>query len=185
MSSDDDYGTILPSNFTHKGYTVEETKPVEPESTLLTYTDLQERPSDFDDIDALRKQLSRNPNVPPVDRERMLELFQCALLPFFVRRTREERRIIAMAELVVCDTAFESFGLIEEVVVDEKYRGRGIAKEMLWRIIRKAQLIGLHHIDLTSGPDRVEANQLYTTLGFQRRETNMYRIAVFRGTKTE
>lgn len=157
---------------------MEETKPVEPESTLLTYTDLQERPSDFDDIDALRKQLSRNPNVTPVDRERMREVFQCNLLPFFVRRTRNERRIIAMAELVVCDTAFQSFGLIEDVVVDEKYRGRGIAKEMLWRIIRKAKIIGLSHIDLTSGLDRVAANQLYTVLGFQRRETNVYRIAI-------
>ena len=164
---------------------MEETKPVEPESCLLTYTDLVERPSDFEDIDSLRRQLSKNPEkVIPLDRAYVLETFGGR--PYvLVRRTKNERRIIAMSELVVVDKAFESFGLVEEVVTLEPYRRRGIAKEMLWKILQRAAQMKLGHVDLTSAPERVEANQLYTVLGFQRRETNMYRMTIPRDIQTE
>ncbi len=64
---------------------------------------------------------------------------------------------------------------IEDVVVDESERGKGIGKAMMLFAIDFARSAGAREIDLTSRPERIEANLLYTKLGFVRRETNAYR----------
>ena len=40
----------------------------------------------------------------------------------------------------------------------------------------EAQRLGLRHVDLTSRPAREAANALYQSLGYERRETNVYRL---------
>jgi ribosomal protein S18 acetylase RimI-like enzyme len=65
---------------------------------------------------------------------------------------------------------------IEDVVVDEGARGRGIGQALTHEALRIARDAGARTVDLTSRPDRVAANRLYEKLGFRRRETNVYRI---------
>ncbi len=65
---------------------------------------------------------------------------------------------------------------IEDVVVDQKYRGVGIGKALILNAIEMAQKLGGHYIDLTSRTSRIEANHLYQGLGFEKRETNVYRL---------
>jgi len=67
---------------------------------------------------------------------------------------------------------------IEDVVVDEAYRGRGIGKKLMVHAIEYAKSAGAKSVDLTSRPARVEANKLYRELGFVLRETNVYRYSV-------
>jgi ribosomal protein S18 acetylase RimI-like enzyme len=64
---------------------------------------------------------------------------------------------------------------IEDVVVDESYRRRGLAGSLVRHALSFAKDLGAITIDLTSSPGRVAANALYQHLGFTRRETNVYR----------
>jgi ribosomal protein S18 acetylase RimI-like enzyme len=65
---------------------------------------------------------------------------------------------------------------IEDVVVDDAARGRGIARALTQTAIHIARDEGAHTVDLTSRPSRVAANRLYRKMGFVPRETNVYRF---------
>ncbi len=65
---------------------------------------------------------------------------------------------------------------IEDVVVDESARGRGIGAALNRRAVEIAQQAGARTVDLTSRPDREAANRLYARLGFNQRNTNVYRL---------
>jgi ribosomal protein S18 acetylase RimI-like enzyme len=64
---------------------------------------------------------------------------------------------------------------IEDVVVDEDARGRGAGEALTREALRIAADAGARTVDLTSRPDREDANRLYERLGFRRRETTVYR----------
>ena len=65
---------------------------------------------------------------------------------------------------------------IEDVVVDETFRGQGLSKLLVAHAIEfvKSQHIPL--LMLTSNPKRIAANKLYQAMGFERKETNVYRM---------
>lgn len=65
---------------------------------------------------------------------------------------------------------------IEDVVVHEKARGKGIAVALMEKAVDKAKELGIEKVDLTSQPFRVAANNLYVRQGFELRETNVYRM---------
>jgi ribosomal protein S18 acetylase RimI-like enzyme len=67
---------------------------------------------------------------------------------------------------------------IEDVVVDETARGRGIGEALNREALERARRAGAATVDLTSRPSREAANRLYQRLGFQRRDTNIYRLAL-------
>jgi len=68
--------------------------------------------------------------------------------------------------------------MIEDVVVDERQRGRGVAAALTLAALERARAAGARTVDLTSRPSRVAANRLYVKLGFTQRETNAYRFAL-------
>lgn len=65
---------------------------------------------------------------------------------------------------------------IEDVVVDEAARGKGVGAALNTEAIRLATEMGAKSIDLTSRPSREAANRLYQRLGFEVRDTNVYRF---------
>jgi ribosomal protein S18 acetylase RimI-like enzyme len=65
---------------------------------------------------------------------------------------------------------------IEDVVVDNSMRGRGVASELTRAALELAAARGAHTVDLTSRPSREAANRLYQHLGFEQRETSVYRF---------
>ena len=66
---------------------------------------------------------------------------------------------------------------IEDVVVDEAARGRGVGASLTQEAVRIAREAGARSVDLTSRPSRAAANRLYERLGFQLRESKLYRLA--------
>jgi len=64
---------------------------------------------------------------------------------------------------------------IEDVVVDDAARGKGVGRLLNDVAIEKAKAAGARTVDLTSRPSRVAANRLYQRIGFEQRETNVYR----------
>ncbi|MDI6103714.1 GNAT family N-acetyltransferase [Actinoplanes sp. NEAU-A12] len=66
---------------------------------------------------------------------------------------------------------------IEDVVVDEAARGRGVGAALTHEAVRLAREAGARTVDLTSRPSRAAANRLYERLGFQVRDSKVYRLA--------
>lgn len=67
---------------------------------------------------------------------------------------------------------------IEDVIVDEGARGQGVGAALTVAAIDLAGNRGVKTIDLTSRPSREAANALYLKLGFQPRQTNVYRFFI-------
>ena len=65
---------------------------------------------------------------------------------------------------------------IEDVVMDEKYRGQGFSKQLVTDAVRFVKEQGIPLIMLTSNPTRIAANKLYQKLGFEQKQTNVYRM---------
>lgn len=65
---------------------------------------------------------------------------------------------------------------IEDVVVDEGARRRGVAEALTRRALALAGDAGARTVDLTSRPAREAANLLYAKLGFEQRDTTVYRM---------
>ena len=67
---------------------------------------------------------------------------------------------------------------IEDVVVAQSARGRGVGKLLSERAVSLAGELGAKTVDLTSRPTREAANALYKKVGFSMRETNVYRYKI-------
>lgn len=65
---------------------------------------------------------------------------------------------------------------IEDVVVDEQARGRGVGEALNRAALDQARRAGARTVDLTSRPSREAANRLYRRIGFEQRATNVYRF---------
>jgi ribosomal protein S18 acetylase RimI-like enzyme len=87
----------------------------------------------------------------------------------------DAKRIVGCATLCVYESPSGRKASVEDVVVSSAFRGQGIGRTLLQRIIdfagSKLTPIDLH---LTSNPSRAEANALYQALGFEKRDTNVY-----------
>jgi ribosomal protein S18 acetylase RimI-like enzyme len=87
-------------------------------------------------------------------------------------------RIVGLLTLVMFKIPTGLRAWIEDVVVDESVRGRGIGEALNREAIRIALSSGAVTIDLTSRPSREAANRLYRRIGFEARATNVYRYAI-------
>ena len=65
---------------------------------------------------------------------------------------------------------------IEDVVVDEAFRGQGLSKLLVAHAIEFTKSQQIPSLMLTSNPKRIAANKLYQKMGFERKETNVYRM---------
>jgi ribosomal protein S18 acetylase RimI-like enzyme len=64
---------------------------------------------------------------------------------------------------------------IEDVVVDGAARGSGVGELLNRAALDEAHARGAKDVSLTSRPSREAANRLYRRIGFEPRETNVYR----------
>jgi ribosomal protein S18 acetylase RimI-like enzyme len=67
---------------------------------------------------------------------------------------------------------------IEDVVVDESARGRGVGEALTLDAVVRARAAGARSVELTSRPTRGAANRLYRRLGFEERDTNVLRLTL-------
>ncbi len=88
----------------------------------------------------------------------------------------DEKKIIGMGTMIIFDTLFGRRGRIEDVVIHEQYRGRGLGEKLVRKLISLAKRLKVRRIDLTSRPYRIAAHALYEKVGFKKYETNVYRM---------
>ena len=86
-----------------------------------------------------------------------------------------EGRIIGTLTLVLFRIPTGVRGWIEDVIVDEAERGHGVGEALTAEAVRVAGAAGARTLDLTSRPSREAAHRLYTKLGFEVRDTSVYR----------
>ena len=89
---------------------------------------------------------------------------------------KENGEVCGMLTLAVFRTPTGVRALIEDVVVRTDARGKGVGSALVKAVLELAKSHHATTVDLTSRPGREAANRLYQKIGFQNRETNVYRI---------
>lgn len=110
---------------------------------------------------------------PPPTRAEMEALVASDASVMFV--ARDTTGILGSLTLVLFRIPTGLRAWIEDVVVDEAARGKGVGAALNTAAIEHAREAGARTVDLTSRPHREAANRLYRRLGFVQRDTNVYR----------
>lgn len=113
-------------------------------------------------------------SAPPLTYDAFEALLAHDAIDFFVART--EGAVVGMLTLATFPIPTGTRAWIEDVVVSPAARGTGAGSALVRAAIDRAQQLGARTVDLTSRPSREAANRLYLKLGFQPRETNVYRF---------
>ncbi|GAC1509835.1 MAG: GNAT family N-acetyltransferase [Candidatus Dormibacteraceae bacterium] len=86
--------------------------------------------------------------------------------------------VVGTTTVIVYTTPFWIKARLDEVVVDEGARGKGVGAALVTAALDVAREKGAQVAELQSGVQRGAANRLYPRMGFKRRETNVYRIVL-------
>ena len=89
---------------------------------------------------------------------------------------RDGAKIVGTAAIVVYTTPIWVKARIEDVVVDRTARGHGVGEALVKRCIEVARNRGAAMVELQSARSREAANRLYPRLGFELRDSNVYRL---------
>ncbi|RUP47769.1 acetyltransferase, GNAT family [Jimgerdemannia flammicorona] len=132
-------------------------------------------PEIFAAFSRLLPQLSSS--APPLTYDYLSRVISSPHNYVFVAEASADSDILGTLTLTTAPTITGVRAHIEDVVVDSAARGRGVGSALIMEAVRIANSHELRamSVDLTSRPERVEANQLYQKLGFQKRGTNVYR----------
>jgi ribosomal protein S18 acetylase RimI-like enzyme len=122
-------------------------------------------------VNHLLPQLSPSAQLISLDRLQALAASESTRLYL----AREGDHIHGMLSLVVFAIPTGTKAWVEDVVVDDGARGKGVGKSLMRHATEQAEKLGAKAVDLTSRPSREAANKLYRSLGFETRETNVYR----------
>ena len=123
-------------------------------------------------------------NNPPPTRQQLVEMLAApSSILYLARHPDFDDEIIGLATLVIYMVPTGVRGYIEDVVVDERARGKRIGEDLSLACLDYAEQAGAPQVMLTSNPDRQAANRLYQRMGFELRKTNVYRYS-FKGRKS-
>ncbi len=126
-------------------------------------------------VEAMRRlvpQLSRS--SPPPDATMLQRIVDSDSSLLFV--ALDDDAIVGSLTLVIFVIPTGTRAWIEDVVIDESARGKGVGTTLNSVALARAAAEGARTVDLTSRPAREAANRLYRRLGFVKRDTNVYRF---------
>jgi ribosomal protein S18 acetylase RimI-like enzyme len=109
----------------------------------------------------------------PISAQELEEIIESDTTVLFAARSNQE--IVGLLTLAIFRIPTGVRAWIEDVVVDDKARGKGVGDALNRAALAEAGRRGAKTVDLTSRPSREAANRLYQRLGFKQRETNVYR----------
>lgn len=91
---------------------------------------------------------------------------------------KEENRIVGIAMMAIYKVISGHKGMIEDVVVDQAQRGKGIGRKLMEKLLEEGKNKNLDEILLFSGHHRTPAITLYKSLGFQLKDSGLYRLVL-------
>jgi len=115
-----------------------------------------------------------NAALPVTTMERLRAIVADPAVTLLLARDGDE--IVGTATVIVYTTPFWVKARIDDVVVDEAARGKGVGQALVNACLDVARTRGAQVAELQSGVQREAANRLYPRMGFKRRESNLYRL---------
>ncbi len=129
----------------------------------------------YDAFERLIPQLSSSAKIPSWDELSDLISSKAGIVLAAVDEDDPEEKILGTMTLVIFRIPTGLRAWVEDVVVDNAERGKGIGEKLIRAAIERAKTEGCRTIDLTSNPKREAAHRLYKRCGFEIRETCVFR----------
>jgi ribosomal protein S18 acetylase RimI-like enzyme len=114
---------------------------------------------------------------PPPDAAKLRRIVDSDASTILVARD-DEGRIVGSMTLAMFAIPTGLRAWIEDVVVDGEARGQRVGTLLNERALEIARNAGARTVELTSRPSREAANHMYLRMGFEVRETNVYRYTL-------
>ncbi|MFG1793685.1 GNAT family N-acetyltransferase [Nocardia sp. NPDC049149] len=124
-------------------------------------------------FERLLPQLSQS--AKRLDRAALAQLVSAESTTVLVARS--DGKLVGTLSLVMFPIPSGLRARVEDVVVDDSARGQGIGAALIEEAKSRATAAGARTLDLTSRASRTAANRLYERLGFQPRDSQVYRFS--------
>src|SRR3989344_9401321 len=127
--------------------------------------------TDLKDINMLMPQTARKPHfLSFVELKRMVSQGWHCRLSVARYKVGDKMPIVGMAAVTFVLIPTGSVAVIEDVIVDEAFRGLGLGKSMIKELIEVVKKNKAKHIGLRADPRAKIANKMYQGLGFWKSE---------------
>ena len=97
-----------------------------------------------------------------------------AILDGYVSKVEEDGKLLGMGWIFPKLTMLRRQAVVEDMIVEQNQRGKGLGEKILKDLIKWAKKEGVEVVELTTNPKRIAANSLYKKVGFKLHETNHY-----------
>jgi glucosamine-phosphate N-acetyltransferase len=126
--------------------------------------------ADFEDVQKLLKQLWPDVISKPDELRTVFERAVTSTSQKLIVAV-VENSIVGFCSLTLKNNLWQAgtLGIVDELVVDNRYRGQGIGKSLIEKITEIALKNKCKRIELDSSFHRTEAHQFYEHLGFVKR----------------
>jgi ribosomal protein S18 acetylase RimI-like enzyme len=112
--------------------------------------------------------------IPPTQEELKKLVNSESSMLLVAQKDREDKQLLGGLCLTIYRVPTGVRSIIEDLIVDESARRRGVGQALIHYAIELAREAGAAGITLTSNPQREAANQFYKSIGFELRKTNPY-----------
>ena len=129
-------------------------------------------PENAEAIRNLTKQIGNNYHL--LTDEELKELLSSKNTKIIVAKDMD--KIIGMITLTLIRIPYRKKAFLDDVVVDKSYRGHGLGTQLFKKALDLAKEEKVAYAEFTSAPHRTAANSLYQKLGFEKKDTNVYRV---------
>jgi len=119
-----------------------------------------------------------NATLPVPDLERLERLIADPDVVLLVAKDGDE--VVGTTTVIVYTTPFWIKARLDEVVVDAAARGKGVGDALVDAALEVGRKRGAQVAELQSGrgPARAAAHRLYERIGFEIRDTDVFRISL-------
>jgi ribosomal protein S18 acetylase RimI-like enzyme len=115
-------------------------------------------------------------NYKPFSDDEFREMVQNPQSFLFIAREVVSNKVAGVVMIIIYRIPDSKKVYLDDIIVDENFRGNGIATLLFNKVIAIARDQKADYIELTSNPKRAAGIHLYEKLGFKKRETNVYRL---------
>ena len=116
-------------------------------------------------------------SAAPLDADTLRAIVASPAVTVLLARN-DDHTIIGTLTLVTFPIPTGYRAWIEDVIVDDSARGKGVGLLLTGEALNRARKTGARTVDLTTRPSRVAAGRLYERAGFTQRETRVYRYTI-------